>query len=78
MKKPESHRNYYHHKILSNNNMKGKMMSNTNKGFKITVGLKPDYFPQNYKKAITTHCSPNSSSSNFYYKSPYNLSLIHI
>ena len=72
MKKPESHRNYYHHKILSNNNMKGKMMSNTNKGFKITVGLKPDYFPQNYKKAITTHCSPNSSSSNFYYKSPYN------
>ena len=71
-KKPESHRNYYHNKVLSNNNMRSKMMSNTNKGFKITVGVKPEYLPPNYKKAITTHCSPNSSSSNFYYNSQHN------
>ena len=71
MKKPESHRNYYHNKVLSTNNMKSKMM-NTNKGFKITVGVKPDYLPKNYKKAITTHCSPNNSSSNFYYNSQHN------
>ena len=71
MKNPESHRNYNHKKILSNN-MKNKMMSNTNKGFKIAVGIKPDYLTLNYKKSITTHCSPHSSSSNFYTSSLYN------
>ena len=70
-KKPESHRNYYHNKILSTN-MKNKVMFNTNKAFKITVGVKPENLSQNQKKSITTHCSPNSSSSNFYYNSQYN------
>ena len=70
IKKPESHRNYYHSKILSNN-AKNKIMSNTNKAFKITVGLKQD-LSQSSKKAITTRCSPNSSSSNFYYNSHNN------
>ena len=71
IKKPESHRNYYHNKVLSSN-MNSNIMSNTNKAFKITVGLKPEYLTQNYKKSITSHCSPNSSSSNFYYNSQYN------
>ena len=70
-KKPESHRNYYHNKILSNN-IKNKIMSNTNKAFKITVGVKPEFLSKNHKASITTHCSPNSSSSNFYYNSQYN------
>ena len=64
-------RNYYHNKVLSSN-MNSNIMSNTNKAFKITVGLKPEYLTQNYKKSITSHCSPNSSSSNFYYNSQYN------
>ena len=71
MRNPESHRNYNHKKILSNN-LKNKMMSNTNKGFKIAVGKKPDYLTLNYKKSITNHCSPNSSSNNFYNNSHYN------
>ena len=71
IKKPESHRNYYHNKILSNN-IKNKIMSNTNKGFKITVGIKPEFLSKNHKASVTTHCSPNSSSSNFYYNSQYN------
>ena len=71
IKKPESHRNYYHNKILSNN-IKNKIMSNTNKAFKITVGVKPEFLSKNHKASITTHCSPNSSSSNFYYNSQYN------
>ena len=70
VKKPESHRNYYHNKILSNN-IKNKIMSNTNKAFKITVGIKPEYLSKNHKTSTTTHCSPNSSSSNFYYNSQY-------
>ena len=41
IKKPESHRNYYHNKVLSSN-MNSNIMSNTNKAFKITVGLKPE------------------------------------
>ena len=70
IKKPESHRNYYHNKVLSSN-MNSNIMRNTNKAFKITVGIKPEYLTQNYKKVITSHCSPNSSSSNFYYNSQY-------
>ena len=70
VKKPESHRNYYHNKMLSNN-IKNKIMSNTNKAFKITVGVKPEYLSKNHKTSATTHCSPNSSSSNFYYNSQY-------
>ena len=70
VKKPESHRNYYHNKMLSNN-IKNKIMSNTNKAFKITVGVKPEYLSKNHKASATTHCSPNSSSSNFYYNSQY-------
>ena len=72
IKKPESHRNYnYNHTKILSNNIKNKIMSNTNKAFKITVGLKQD-LSQNSKKSVTTRCSPNSSSSNFYYNSHNN------
>ena len=56
---------------MLSNNIKSKIMSNTNKAFKITVGVKPEYLSKNHKTSATTHCSPNSSSSNFYYNSQY-------
>ena len=75
-KKPESHRNYGHSKILSGNNTntKNKINNNTNdsnKNFKITVGLKHD-LKNNSQKIISSPCSPSSSGSNFYFRSNLN------
>ena len=73
-KKPESHRNYAHSKILSQNNSNtinrnnNNSNNNSNKNFKITVGLKQD-LKNNSQKVISSPCSPSSSSSNFYYNS---------
>ena len=77
-KKPESHRNYCHSKMLSGNlsNTKTKNKinnnsNNSNKNYKITVGLKHD--PKHYsQKIISTPISPNSSSTNFYFQSHVN------
>ena len=76
-KKPESHRNYGHSKILSannNTNTKNKINTNindSNKNFKITVGLKRD-FKNNSQKIISSPCSPSNSGSNFYFHSNLN------
>ena len=73
-KKPESHRNYCRSKILSNNNsitknkINNKINDNSNNNFKITVGLKHDY-KQSSQKVISSPCSPNNSSYNFYFQS---------
>ena len=71
-KKPESHRNYCHSKILSGNNSKNKINNisnnNSNKNYKITVGLKNASKPSS-KKIVSTPCSPSSSSTNFYFQS---------
>ena len=72
-KKQESHRNYAHSKILSQdisntNNKMNNNNSNSNKNFKITVGLKHD-LKNNSQKVISSPCSPSCSSSNFYYHS---------
>ena len=73
-KKPESHRNYCHSKILSSNNsitknnINNKINNNSNNNFKITVGLKHDH-KQNSQKVISSPCSPNNSSYNFYFQS---------
>ena len=79
-KKPESHRNYGHSKMLSGNssNTKNKInniinnnSNNSNKNFKITVGIK--HAPKhNSQKIISTPCSPSSSSTNFYFQSQVN------
>ena len=74
-KKPESHRNNYHSKIISGNhsNIKNKMnnknkINSLNKNYKIAVGLKHE--PKNSsQKIISTPNSPNNSSSNFYFQS---------
>ena len=73
-KKPESHRNYNHSKILSgnNSNIKNKInINNPKKNFKITVGLKHD-LKNNSQKVLNPHCSPNNSSTNFYFPSKLN------
>ena len=76
-KKPESHRNYCHSKMLSgnNSNTKNKINNNSNnsnnKNYKITVGLKHDN-KHGSQKIISTPCSPNSSSTNFYFQSHVN------
>ena len=71
-KKPESHRNYCHSKILSGNNSNTKNKinnnNNSNKNFKITVGLKHD-LKHNSQKVISSPVSPSSSGSNFYFHS---------
>ena len=69
-KKPESHRNYGHSKILSqnNSNTKIKFNNNSNNNFKITVGLKHD-LKNNSQKVISSPVSPSSSGSNFYFHS---------
>ena len=76
-KKPESHRNYCHSKMLSGNNSNTKNKinnnntNNSNKNFKITVGLKPTT-KHSSQKIISTPCSPSSSSTNFYFQSHVN------
>ena len=71
-KKPESHRNYCHSKILSGNNTNDKSKNNnnnnTNNNFKITVGLKHD-LKNNSQKIISSPCSPSNSGTNFYFRS---------
>ena len=74
IKKPESHRNYYHNQI-SSNYIKNNLMSNMNKTFKIKVGIKQDFLSKNYKNAKTAHCSHNSCSYNSYYNLPNNKNL---
>ena len=72
-KKPESHRNYCYTKKLSGNNTKTKNRinnsnNNSNKNKIATTGLK--YMAkQNSQKIISTPCSPNSSSINYYFQS---------
>ena len=61
IKKPESHRNYYHNQISSN--------------YIIKVGIKQDFLSKNYKNAKTAHCSHNSCSYNSYYNLPNNKNL---
>ena len=75
-KKPESHRNYCHSKMLSgnNSNTKNKINNNTgnlNKNYQVTVGLKHEA-KNNSQKIISTPCSPSSSSTNFYFQSNVN------
>ena len=76
-KKPEVHRNCGHSKILSannNTNTNNKININnndSNKQFKITVGLKPD-LKNNSQKIISSPISPSNSGSNFYYNSNLN------
>ena len=79
-KKPEIYRNYGHSKMLSSNyntNAKIKINTNTNinndsnKKFKITVGLKHD-FKNKSQKIISSPISPNNSGSNFYFRSNLN------
>ena len=71
-KKPESHRNYCHSKIISgeNSNTKNKInnTNNSNKNYRITVGLKHD-LKNNSQKVISLPVSPSSSGSNFYFHS---------
>ena len=71
-KKPESHRNYCHSKILSgeNSNTKNKInnTNNSNKNYRITVGLKHN-LKNNSQKVISLPVSPSSSGSNFYFHS---------
>jgi len=80
VKKPESHRNFGHSKILSvnNSNTKNKINSsnskkknksnNSNKKYRITSGLKND-IKYSSQKAINSPYLPNNSSSNFYFQS---------
>ena len=82
VKKPESHRNFGHSKILSvnNSNTKNKINSsnsknknknknnNSNKKYRITSGLKND-LKYSSQKAISSPYLPNNSSSNFYFQS---------
>ena len=71
-KRPEEQRNNDQTKIISGNNtyIKNKINNNSNNNsknnFKITVGLKHD-LKNNSQKIIKTRCSPNNSSSNFYF-----------
>ena len=67
-KKPESNNNYYHSKVLSGNIINNNSNNNSKKKFKITVGLKHD-LKNNSRKILSSHCSPNNSSSNFYFSS---------
>ena len=79
-KKPESHRNYCHSKILSGNssNTKKKVnnvlnnnSNNSNNNYRISVAVK--HGPKhNSQKIISTPCSPSSSSTNFYFQSHVN------
>ena len=82
VKKPESHRNFGHSKILSvnNSNTKNKAnnsnsknknknkSNNSNKKYRITSGLKND-IKYSSQKAISSPYLPNNSSSNFYFQS---------
>ena len=84
VKKPESHRNFGHSKILSvnNSNTKNKInnsnsknknknknkSNNSNKKYRITSGLKND-IKYSSQKAINSPYFPNNSSSNFYFQS---------
>jgi hypothetical protein len=72
-KKPESHRNYCHSKMLSgnNSNSKNKINYSNKNNSKITVGLKQGT-KYNSQKLISTPCSPTSSSTNFYFQSNVN------
>ena len=75
-KKPESHRNYYHSRILSGNNSYNKNksnkmhISNNNKNYKIIVDNNKQIVRIDPKKVIFP-CSPTNSNSNsyFYFKS---------
>ena len=76
-KKPESHRNYCHSRILSGNNScnknnpnKGNTSNNylNNKMYKITVGKNKQGIKIDTKK-ISFPSSPSNSGSNFYFQS---------
>ena len=71
-KKPESHRNYCYSQKLSINNTNSKNRINNNNNHinknKISTALKYGT-KQNSQKIISTPCSPNSSSTNFFFKS---------
>ena len=75
-KKPESHRNYYHSRILSandssNRNKPNKVNISNNKNFKITVGSNKHQGVKIDSKKISFPCSPSNSnsSSKFYFQS---------
>ena len=53
---------------INKNKINNKINNNSNNNFKITVGLKHDY-KQNSQKIISSPCSPNNSSYNFYFQS---------
>ena len=82
IKKPESHRNYYHSRVLSGNNSCNKNKANkvnisnnknlnNNKNYKITVGNNKHQGIKIDSKKISFPCSPSSSntSSKFYFQS---------
>jgi len=76
VKKPESHRNFGHSKILSvnNSNTKNKInnsnsknkSNNSNKEYRIASGLK-NYIKYSSQKAISSPYLPNKSLGNFYF-----------
>ena len=67
-KNPETQRNYHHSKMLSENHSStNNTQTNSNKNFKITVGLKHD-LKYNSQKIISSPSSLSNSSSNFYIK----------
>ena len=74
-KKPESHRNYCHSKIISGNNSnnKNKMKINNN-NYKVQGGGLKHAPKYNSQKIIGTPCSPcgSSTSTNFYFQSYVN------
>ena len=74
-KKPESHRNFYHSRVLSGNNSYKKNKSNkgninninsNSKMYKITVGNTKQGIKIDSKK-INFPCSPSNSGSEFYF-----------
>ena len=69
---PESNRNNYHSKILSENNLNNKFNENYNNNvknkFKLSVGLK-NRIKNNAQKILSVPGSPYNSSSNFFFKS---------
>ena len=84
-KKPESHRNYYHSKLLSSNNSntKNKINSNINSNSNNSKNNTNNNSNKNFKitvglkhdlknnsqKVISSPCSPNNSGTNFYFQS---------
>ena len=70
-KKPETHRNYYHSRILSGNNSCQKNKNNIiniKNNNKKTVGDNKKRIKVGHKK-LSFPCSPSNSSSNFHFKS---------